>query len=100
MHDEELRWGRFAALYGVLAGLAIAVGLPYIVLVYGKHLSGVAHTIIIILALLGGGTVTVISVFLGIVIPRKISERTDLNKQVSAPRELKETKDSSEKNST
>ena len=77
MSKDSVRWGRFAAFYGVLGGVAIAVALPYIVLVYGKDLGAGVHAIIILLALLVGGTVTVISAFFAVVIPREIKESPD-----------------------
>ncbi|MBI3830461.1 MAG: DUF2807 domain-containing protein [Planctomycetes bacterium] len=65
--------GRIGAV-GVLAGLLIALGLPAIVLVYGDVLGPVIQTLVILLALCGGGLVALVAAFFGTVVPRAIEQ--------------------------
>jgi len=61
--------GKMAAVIGTLGGVAVAAGLPAVILVYGANLGVTAQVTIIILALLLGATITAASAVLGIVIP-------------------------------
>lgn len=54
---------------GVIAGTAIALGLPWLMLAYGQDLAGWVRPTVIILALLLGGLVVAASVVVGITIP-------------------------------
>jgi hypothetical protein len=67
-----MRFPRWLAAVGVLGGVAIALGLPYVTLVYGSDLGG-AKVAIIILALIAGCTLAAISAVVGITIPTAIS---------------------------
>jgi len=57
---KEVRYERFrtvtVAVAGVAGGTAIAVGLPYVTLAYGDKLGGFGQAVIIILALIAGGS--------------------------------------------
>ena len=66
---DEVRFGKGLAWFGAVAGLAIAVGLPALLLIYGQSLGAVATTIVIVMALIAGGTLAAVSVFFGTVIP-------------------------------
>jgi len=76
MEKKELRFAVKLALPGMLAGVAIAVGVPYVVLAHGPQLSGVVHTILIICSLLLGSLVALVAVFFGTVIPKEMSKET------------------------
>ena len=71
---EGLIFNKFMAPLGLICGMALALGIPWMTLVYGQHLSGGVQATIIILALLSGGFVVGVAVFFGIVIPNKIGE--------------------------
>lgn len=68
---SEMRFPRWLAAVGVLGGVAIALGLPWITLVYGSDLGG-AKVAIIILALIAGCTLAAISAVVGITIPTAV----------------------------
>ncbi len=79
-HEDKVLFSALIPFAGLLGGVAIAVGLPYVTLVYGSggadaatSLSTAAQTGIIILALLIGGAVAFCSAFFGIVIPRRVA---------------------------
>jgi hypothetical protein len=57
---------------GALGGVVIAVGVPWIVLVYGGQLSSSVQATVIILALISGAVVAVASTIVGITIPTAI----------------------------
>jgi hypothetical protein len=57
---------------GVLGGVAIALGLPWIVLAYGADLSSAVRTTLIILGLVGGVILACASAVVGITIPTAI----------------------------
>lgn len=77
--DDKVMFSALVPFAGLVGGVLIAVGLPYVTLVYGGSgedgtgLSTAAQTGIIILALLIGGAVAFCSAFFGIVIPRRVS---------------------------
>ena len=74
MPGGEVRFGgKMTALIGALGGVAVAAGLPTVILLYGTNLGVVAQVIVIILALLIGGAITAVSAVLGIVIPSSAS---------------------------
>jgi hypothetical protein len=58
---------------GILGGVGIAIGLPWITLVYGGDLSELTRVALIILALLGGVTLAVISAVVGIAVPAALT---------------------------
>lgn len=60
------------AFAGVMGGVAIAVGVPFVILKYGAHLHPAVQTTVIIIALLGGGILALVAAFFGIVIPSSI----------------------------
>jgi len=72
--EEVTFGGGWVIGVGLLASVAIAFGLPAIVVVYGQSMGAIAQTIIILCALLAGGVIGAISTFFGIVIPKKVTE--------------------------
>ncbi|MBI3830460.1 MAG: hypothetical protein HY291_13150 [Planctomycetes bacterium] len=76
MSRESIRFGGGRlALIGVFAGVAIALGLPWLVLVYGQHLGATVLTIIIIASLLMGGLIALVAAFFGAVIPTVVESK-------------------------
>jgi hypothetical protein len=70
----EVRFGgKMTALIGVLGGVAVAAGVPAVVLIYGQSMGWGAQLTVIILALLLGAPISAISAILGIVIPSSAS---------------------------
>ena len=70
MSHETVRFGgRWIGVAGVLSGLAIALGLPAIVLIYGQSLGHTVLTIVVILSLIIGGGVALVAAFFSLVIP-------------------------------
>jgi len=74
MSDESgVRFGgKIIALFGMLAGMVIALGLPFMILVYGSALGVGVETTIIIIAVLVGGLISLTAAFFGLVMPNKI----------------------------
>lgn len=70
---SEMRFTRWLAGFGVLGGVAIALGLTWLVLVYGSDLSAGAKVALIILGLGAGTLVATVSAVVGITIPRTVS---------------------------
>ena len=70
---SEMRFPRWLAGFGVLGGVAIALGLPWLILVYGGDLSGRAQLTLIILGLLAGSLMGIASAVVGITIPAAVS---------------------------
>jgi len=66
---ERMKFSSALAYVGVLAGVCIALGLPWLILAYGADLSASIRTTVIILALLLGGLLAAASVVIGITIP-------------------------------
>jgi len=61
----------FLPATGVIGGVAIALGLPWILLVHGAQLNTAARIVLIFLAVIGGGLITLASAFFGLVLPAK-----------------------------
>jgi hypothetical protein len=71
---SKIHFSNWLAFLGVIGGVTMALGLPWIVLVYGPHLAEGVQLTVIILGLLGGGTLAVVSAFFGIVIPTAVTD--------------------------
>ena len=56
----------------MLSGVAISIGVPYVVLAQGANLGNGVQTALIIAALVVGGSVSIASAVLGLVMPRRI----------------------------
>ncbi len=60
------------ALGGIVGGVLIALGLPWLLLAYGQSLGTVVVTILLFGALFTGGLVAVVSTFFGLVMPKVV----------------------------
>ncbi len=60
--------------FGVLGGVAIALGLPWLILAYGAFLPDGARLAVIILSLLVGGLLALASAVVGITIPTTVTD--------------------------
>jgi len=70
---STLQFSRWIALFGVIAGVVIAVLLPYFVLSLATSWTGSAQLIVVILALLVGGAVAGAATVVGITIPTAVA---------------------------
>jgi hypothetical protein len=70
--SNEVHFQRWISLFGVLGGVVIAVGLPYIVLAFGGDLSSGAKVALIILGLLAGSLIALASAVVGIAMPKTV----------------------------
>jgi len=70
--SNEVHFQRWISLFGVIGGVLIAVGLPFIVLVFGSDLSSGAKVALIILGLLAGSLIALASAVVGIAMPKTV----------------------------
>jgi hypothetical protein len=70
--SNEVQFQRGISLVGVMGGVIIAVGLPYVVLAYGGDLSSGAKVALIILGILTGGLIALASAVVGIAMPKAV----------------------------
>jgi hypothetical protein len=75
--NQEMQGVRFGegnsiATTGILSGVAIAVGGPWVLLAFGQSLGIYVLTGLIILCVLCGGALSVVAAFFGLVIPRHV----------------------------
>ncbi len=70
---NRMRFPRWLAAVGVIGGVAIALGLPYITLVLDGDLSPNAKLAVVILSLLVGATLAGISAVVGSSMPTAIT---------------------------
>jgi hypothetical protein len=76
MGHESVKFnGAWISIIGVISGVAIAVGVPYMALSVGQFLGPTVVTIIVLTALVVGGGVALVAAFFGTVIPRTVEER-------------------------
>jgi hypothetical protein len=79
--SEKVDFGqiKLLGLFGLIAGAAIAVGIPWTVLSHAANagLGGFAVTFLSVVGILGGVTMGTVSVFFSIVIPRKVEEKSE-----------------------
>ena len=71
---NEIRYPRWLAGIGVLGGVAIALGMAYLVLAFGGDLSGGAKVALIILGLAAGSILALASAVVGIAMPSKVAD--------------------------
>jgi hypothetical protein len=64
--------GKEIAMTGIIGGVVLALGLPWIVLVYGQSLGTVLMVIFVLCGLGFGGLVALVSAFFGLVMPRQV----------------------------
>jgi len=83
-----VRFSRGMGPLGVAGGVAIAIGVPYVVVAYGAHLADWVHLVAIILSLLCGGTVALASALFGIAIPKTVQETKDESEPEAAERPI------------
>jgi len=70
--SNEVHFQRWISLFGVMGGVVIAVGLPYIVLAFGSDLSSGAKVALIILGLSAGSLIALASAVVGIAMPKTV----------------------------
>ena len=69
---SDIHFSRGISVLGILAGTAIAIAVPGIVLIHGTHLNSWSETVLVILGVLLGSCVCAISVVVGIAMPNVI----------------------------
>jgi hypothetical protein len=74
-HGVSFGGGGHVAAVGALSGMAIAIGVPWVLLANGQSLGAPVLTTLIIVALCAGGLVSLVSAFFGLVIPRRVHGR-------------------------
>ena len=74
-HGVSFGGGGHVAAVGALSGMAIAIGVPWVLLANGQSLGAPVLTTLIIVALCVGGLVSLVSAFFGLVIPRRVHGR-------------------------
>ena len=70
---NKMVFARWLAVLGILGGIVIATGLPFIVLVHGADLGGFARTFLVTIAIGAGAILAIISAVVGITVPTAIS---------------------------
>ena len=80
MKDEQkvhanvlFRSGGAVAVTGIIGGVVVAVGFPWIVLANGQSLGPTLITIFVLTGLLFGGLVALVAAFFGLVIPQQVN---------------------------
>jgi hypothetical protein len=65
---------KIMGLFGLIAGVVIAVGFPWIVMAYvdNTSLGGFATAFLVTIGILGGAGIAVIAAFFSIVIPARV----------------------------
>lgn len=64
--------GNGTAVAGILAGLVMAVLVPFVLLAYGQALGATALLWLVVLAVSTGGAVSIVSAFFGLVMPHHV----------------------------
>lgn len=78
MGHEEVRFsGAKTSLFGVAAGTLIALGVPYLVLVYGQFLGPGVVTLVLLGALIVGGGIALVAAFFGAVMPVVVRDNSN-----------------------
>ena len=70
--------GKVMGFLGLLAGVAIAIGVPWVVLTNAAHaeLGSVASTLLSIVGIVGGVALAIVATFFSIVIPKKVGSHS------------------------
>ena len=64
--------GNYIAVTGIIGGVILALGFPWIVLAYGQALGATLLVVFILSGLVMGGLVALTSAFFGLVMPRQV----------------------------
>lgn len=72
MAAEKVKFGGGMAMAGVFGGVAIAVGLPAVLVLWGRHLPATLVGGIIIIALTLGSIAVIVSGFFASVMPKEV----------------------------
>lgn len=70
---ERVEFRKGLAAAGLPAGVAIALGLPALLLLYGQFLGAIAITILVALAVVFGGGLAIVSTFFGTIMPKEVT---------------------------
>ena len=88
MGNDLVEFGnkKLIAVLGIFGGVALAVGLPALVLIHGQALGPTVQVIIILAALAMGGTAVLTASFFGLIIPSRVDDSVrDLAGRASKP---------------
>ena len=74
--NVEFGKSRLMGLLGLVAGAAIAIGVPWVVLAHtgSAGLGGLSSTLLSFVGVVGGVAVAIVAVFFSIVIPKKVQQ--------------------------
>jgi len=70
-----------ASFAGTIGGSIIAVGVPWVVLVYGQSLGHTVQTWTVIGSIILGGFIILISAFFGLVMPSQVNQQPGENSE-------------------
>jgi len=77
--EESVNFGATKAMgfLGLVAGVAIAIGVPWVVLSNAAHagLGSVASALLSIIGIIGGVALALVATFFSIVIPKKVGSQ-------------------------
>ncbi len=76
-----------ASIAGVLGGVLLAIGVPWVLLNYGQMLGQATITIIVSGSVIGGGFIILVSAFFGLVMPTRVHEPWNGHKHGDSPKE-------------
>ena len=71
--SDQIYFTRWLAAVGVIGGVAIALVLPYLVLVHGQYLGPRAQILLVVLAILAGILLAGVSAVVGIAVPHRVT---------------------------
>jgi hypothetical protein len=75
MRSANFGGGGIASVAGVIGGVALAIGLPWVLLVNGQILGQNILTILIMIAVIGGVFISFVSAVLGVVMPTSVHDQ-------------------------
>ncbi len=74
MSDQTdiVRFSSAASIFGSIAGVAIAIGVPYVILVHGQSLGSQTQVTFLWLGIISGAVISAMSAFFGLVLPSQV----------------------------
>jgi hypothetical protein len=70
--SEIVRFSSAASIFGSLAGVAMAIGVPWVILVHGQSLGTPTQVTFLWVGIVSGAVISATSAFFGLVMPSQV----------------------------
>lgn len=85
--SDVVRFSSAASIFGSMAGAAIAIGVPWVILAHGQSLGAPTQVTFLWVGIIAGAVIAATSAFFGVVIPNQVGgyDRQHLERKSERP---------------